>query len=47
MAFDRKQLDISDVCLEPADKEIWRVMRPDTFAVTFYGWPHADLFVAA
>jgi site-specific DNA-methyltransferase (adenine-specific) len=31
--------------LAPAFAEIWRVMKVDTFAVTFYGWPHADLFV--
>lgn len=29
----------------PAFAEIYRVMRPDSFAVTFYGWPHADVFV--
>ena len=23
------------------------MMTPDTFAVSFYGWPHADLFVGA
>jgi adenine-specific DNA-methyltransferase len=32
--------------LVPAYAELFRVMRPDSFAVTFYGWPHADLFVA-
>jgi site-specific DNA-methyltransferase (adenine-specific) len=28
----------------PAFSEIWRVLKDDTFAVTFYGWPHSDLF---
>lgn len=31
--------------LVPAFSEIWRVMRDDTFCVSFYGWPHSDLFV--
>lgn len=31
----------------PAYRELHRVLRPDSFAVTFYGWPHADLFVGA
>ena len=31
--------------LVPAYAELFRVMKPDSFAVTFYGWPHADLFV--
>jgi adenine-specific DNA-methyltransferase len=31
--------------LAPAFSEIYRVMKKDTFCVSFYGWPHADLFV--
>jgi site-specific DNA-methyltransferase (adenine-specific) len=31
--------------LAPAFAEIFRVMRQDTFCVSFYGWPHADVFV--
>jgi site-specific DNA-methyltransferase (adenine-specific) len=27
--------------------ELWRVTKPDSFAVTFYGWPHAEVFVRA
>lgn len=33
--------------LYPAFAEIFRLMKPDTFCVSFYGWPHAELFVAA
>ena len=29
----------------PAYTEIWRVLKRDSFAVVFYGWKHADLFV--
>ncbi len=29
----------------PAFAEIFRVMKNDRFCVSFYGWPHADLFV--
>jgi DNA modification methylase len=31
--------------LAPAFAEIYRVMKDGTFCVSFYGWPHADLFV--
>jgi site-specific DNA-methyltransferase (adenine-specific) len=31
----------------PVFAELWRVMKDDSFAVTFYGWPHADVFVGA
>jgi site-specific DNA-methyltransferase (adenine-specific) len=33
--------------LEPAFAELYRVLRPDSFCVTFYGWPVADRFMAA
>ena len=29
----------------PAFAEMYRVLRNDSFVVTFYGWPHADIFV--
>jgi adenine-specific DNA-methyltransferase len=31
--------------LLPAFTEIWRVLKRDSFAISFYGWGHADLFV--
>lgn len=31
--------------LLPAYTEIYRVMKDNTFCVTFYGWPHADAFL--
>ena len=31
--------------LVPAFSEIWRVLRADSFAVSFYGWSAADVFV--
>jgi adenine-specific DNA-methyltransferase len=31
--------------LEPVFSNICRVMKPDTFAVCFYGWPQAETFV--
>ena len=31
--------------LRPAFAEIYRVLKDDSLAVTFYGWPHADVFV--
>lgn len=39
--------DRNDAWLRPAFAEIFRVLRPDTFCVTFYGWPAADLFLSA
>jgi len=39
--------DESIAWLRPAFQEIHRVLRQDAFCVTFYGWPHADLFVSA
>lgn len=29
----------------PAFKEVWRVLKADSFAVSFYSWSHADVFV--
>ena len=31
--------------LMPSFAEIYRVLKPDSFCVSFYGWPHSDLFV--
>lgn len=31
--------------LAPSFSEIFRVMKNNSFCVSFYGWPHADLFV--
>jgi DNA modification methylase len=33
--------------LKPAFSEIYRVLKPDTFCVCFYGWAHAEKFTAA
>lgn len=33
--------------LAPAFARMHRVLRPDAFCVSFYGWPKADLFIAA
>lgn len=39
--------DDNDTWLKPAFAELYRVLAEDTFAVSFYGWPHADRFLAA
>ena len=31
--------------VRPAFEQIFRVLKDDSFCVTFYGWPHADVFV--
>lgn len=31
--------------LRPAYEEIWRLMKPDTLCVSFYGWPNSDTFL--
>src|SRR5579872_126960 len=31
--------------LAPAFVELWRVLRPDSLCLSFYGWPHADIFL--
>ncbi len=33
--------------LQPAANGMYRVLKPDALCVSFYGWPHADLFMAA
>ena len=46
---DRKAIvgDADSSWLAPSFSEIFRVMKRDTFCVSFYGWPHADLFVGS
>jgi len=39
--------DDNDKWLKPAFKEMYRVLAPDSFAVSFYGWPQADKFMDA
>jgi adenine-specific DNA-methyltransferase len=39
--------DDNDRWLKPAFAEMFRVLERDSFAVSFYGWPHADKFIAA
>jgi site-specific DNA-methyltransferase (adenine-specific) len=33
--------------VEPAFREIFRVLKPNRFCATFYGWPWIDTFMAA
>ncbi|MFO0850781.1 MAG: DNA methyltransferase [Gemmataceae bacterium] len=37
--------DNTDDWLHPTYAELWRVLKPDTFCVSFYGWPQCDRFV--
>lgn len=39
--------DDNDAWLKPAFSELFRVLARDSFAVSFYGWPHADRFLTA
>jgi DNA modification methylase len=39
--------DDNDAWLKPAFAEIYRMLARDRFAVSFYGWPHADRFLQA
>lgn len=39
--------DNNDAWLNPAFAALYRVLRRDSFAVSFYGWPHADKFQTA
>lgn len=39
--------DDNDRWLKPAFAELFRVLERNRFAVSFYGWPHADKFIAA
>ena len=31
----------------PVFLDIWRVLKPDSLCLTFYGWPHAETFLGA
>ena len=33
--------------LQPSAREMYRVLKPNSFAISFYGWPKVDLFFAA
>jgi site-specific DNA-methyltransferase (adenine-specific) len=39
--------DDNDRWLKPAFAQMHRVLKNDSFAVSFYGWPQADKFIAA
>jgi adenine-specific DNA-methyltransferase len=39
--------DINGDWLKPACAEMYRVLRHNRFAVSFYGWNHADKFITA
>jgi site-specific DNA-methyltransferase (adenine-specific) len=44
---DRRQIanDSNDAWLHPAYAELYRVLKPNTFCVSFYGWPHVERFM--
>lgn len=44
---ERKQIvgDRDPSWLEPAFAHIWRLLRDNSFCISFYGWPHVDLFL--
>jgi len=39
--------DDNDAWLHPAFAHMYRVLARDRFCISFYGWPHADRFIAA
>ncbi len=39
--------DDNDAWLKPAFAEMYRVLKPGTFCISFYGWNVADKFIAA
>jgi adenine-specific DNA-methyltransferase len=39
--------DDNDAWLKPAFEQMYRVLARDGYCFTFYGWPHADRFMAA
>lgn len=39
--------DDNDRWLKPAFKEMYRLLKPASFCVSFYGWNKADLFIGA
>jgi len=44
---DRRQIanDINGEWLQPAYAEMYRLLKPNTFCVSFYGWPHVERFM--
>jgi adenine-specific DNA-methyltransferase len=38
--------DVNNDWLLPAYAEIYRLLKPNTFCVSFYGWPQADQFMS-
>lgn len=41
------QNDDNNAWLEPAFREMYRVLRSNSFCISFYGWTHTDLFFDA
>jgi len=39
--------DDNDRWLQPAFAEMFRILKPDAFCISFYGWNKIDLFMAA
>ncbi|MBK8177037.1 MAG: DNA methylase [Rhodospirillales bacterium] len=39
--------DHQDDWIAPAFRELYRVLKPDTFCVSFYGWSHVEKFMRA
>lgn len=39
--------DDNDHWLAPAFEEVFRLLKPDTFCISFYGWNKVDLFMSA
>ena len=39
--------DDNDRWLAPAFEQTYRVLKPDSFCISFYGWNHADRFIGA
>jgi site-specific DNA-methyltransferase (adenine-specific) len=39
--------DDNDAWLKPAFRQMYRVLRPDSLCVSFYGWNKVDTFMAA
>ena len=39
--------DDNDAWLQPAFREIYRILKPDSFCVSFYGWAWIDRFMRA
>src|SRR5262249_48170181 len=44
--LDPMQGDSDPSWIQPVFTELWRVLKRDSLCLSFYGWPHADLFLA-